>query len=199
MGHKKEDSKDKSGIYSHLHHRFLEERKLFLWKGIDDKIAEDLVERFFYLESIAPGKEITFFVNTPGGSVTAGLSIFDTIRLISSPVTVVVTGLAASMGSILLQAPEKGRRFLYPNSQVLIHQPLISGVIRGQASDIEIHAAEMEKTRRVLTKILSDGSGQDFEKVYKDCERDRYLTAQESLDYGLADKIIPNLKEFFTA
>ena len=117
-------------------HKFLEQRKIFLWGAVTDETAKDLTEKLLYLEGVAPGKEITFYLNSPGGSITAGMAIFDTMRLITSPITVVVTGMAASMGSILLCGAAKGRRLLYPHSRVLIHQPLISGRMVGPATDI---------------------------------------------------------------
>src|SRR3954468_20309116 len=127
--------------------KFLAQRKIFLWGGVTDETAKDLTEKLLYLESDAPGKEITFYLNSPGGSITAGMAVFDTMKLITSPITVVVTGMAASMGSILLCAVPKGRRLLFPHSRVLIPQPLISGRMVGPATDINIQAKEMEKLR----------------------------------------------------
>ena len=170
--------------------RFLEERKLFLWGGVDDDTARDVTEKLLYLEMMDPGKDIRFYINTPGGSITAGMAIYDTMKLVTSPITVIVTGMAASMGSILLSAPEKGRRLLYPHARVLIHQPLIMGRIVAPAVDINIQAQEMERTRDELNRILAEASGQPLEKIQKDTDRDFYMTAQEALDYGMADKII---------
>jgi ATP-dependent Clp protease, protease subunit len=173
--------------------KFLEQRKIFLWGAITDETAKDICERLLYLESGNPGKEITFYMNTPGGSITAGMAIFDTMRLISSPITIVVTGMAASMGSILLCAIPKGRRLLFPHSRVLIHQPLISGRFIGPATDINIQAQEMEKLRAELNQILADASGQPIDKVARDSDRDFYLNAQEAIAYGLGDKIVDKL------
>ncbi|WP_438480000.1 ClpP family protease [Oleiharenicola lentus] len=173
--------------------KFLEQRKIFLWGAVTDESAKDLTEKLLYLEGVAPGKDITFYINSPGGSITAGMAVFDTIKLISSPVTVVVTGMAASMGSILLSAGTKGRRYLYPHARVLIHQPLISGRMVGPASDINIQAKEMEKLRHELNSILANASGQPFEKVNRDSDRDFYLNAEEAIAYGLADKIVDKL------
>ncbi len=170
--------------------QFLKERKVFLWGGIDDKSAKDITEKLLYLELVCPGKPIDFFVNTPGGSITAGMSIYDTMILIKSPIRLIVTGIAASMGSILLCGAKRGNRYLYPNARVLIHQPLIMGQIVAQAVDINIQAQEMEKTRAELNKILSEASGQPLEKITKDTDRDFYMNAQEAIEYGLADKII---------
>jgi ATP-dependent Clp protease protease subunit len=173
--------------------KFLEQRKIFLWGAVTDESAKDLTEKLLYLEAVGPGKDITFYINSPGGSITAGMAVYDTIQLISSPVTVVVTGMAASMGSILLSAGKKGRRYLYPHARVLIHQPLISGRMVGPASDINIQAKEMEKLRRELNTILANASGQSFEKVNKDSDRDFYLNAEEAIAYGLADKIVEKI------
>lgn len=173
--------------------RFLEQRKIFLWGAVTDETAKDITEKLLYLESSAPGKEITFYINSPGGSITAGMAIFDTMKLISSPITVVVTGMAASMGSILLCGATKGRRLLYPHSRVLIHQPLISGRMIGPASDINIQAKEMEKLRLELNHILATTSGQPMETINRDTDRDFYLNAKEAIAYGLADKIVEKI------
>jgi ATP-dependent Clp protease protease subunit len=173
-----------------IQRKFLEQRKIFLWGAVTDETAKDLTEKLLYLEASAPGKDITFYINTPGGSITAGMAVYDTIQLITSPVTVVVTGMAASMGSILLSAAPKGRRLLYPHSRVLIHQPLISGRMIGPASDINIQAQEMEKLRAELNQILATASGQPLERINRDTDRDFYLTAREAIEYGLADRIV---------
>ena len=173
-----------------IQRKFLEQRKIFLWGAVTDETAKDITEKLLYLEATGPGKDITFYINTPGGSITAGMAVYDTIRLITSPVTVVVTGMAASMGSILLSAVPKGRRLLYPHSRVLIHQPLISGRMIGPASDINIQAKEMEKLRAELNLILANASGQPLERINRDTDRDFYLNAQEAIEYGLADRII---------
>lgn len=170
--------------------KFLEERKIFLWGAVTDETAKDITERLLYLEALAPGKEIFFYINTPGGSITAGMAVYDTMQLITSPITVIVTGMAASMGSILLSGAKKGRRLLYPHSRVLIHQPLISGRMVGPATDINIQAREMEKLRAELNAILANASGQPIEVINRDTDRDFYLNAQEAIAYGLADKIV---------
>jgi ATP-dependent Clp protease protease subunit len=173
--------------------KFLEQRKIFLWGAVTDESAKDLTEKLLYLETTGPGKEITFYMNTPGGSITAGMAVYDTIKLISSPVTIVVTGMAASMGSILLSAAKKGRRLIFPHARVLIHQPLITGRMVGPASDINIQAQEMEKLRAELNEILATASGQPIDKVAKDSDRDFYLNAREAIAYGLADKIVEKI------
>lgn len=178
------------GVQAVLQRKFLAERKIFLWGEVNDESCEDIMNKLLFLEMDAPGKEITFFVNTPGGSITAGMAVFDTMRLITSPITVIVTGMAASMGSILLCGARKGRRLLYPHSRVLIHQPLITGRMVGPAVDINIQAREMERLREELNRILSESSGQPLEKIMQDTDRDFFLNAREAIEYGLADRIV---------
>ncbi len=193
MAEKEKTKKDdkKSGIK--IQETFLKERKIFLWGGVTDKTASEVTEKLLYLEMDAPGKEITFYINTPGGSITAGMAIYDTMKLISSPITVVVTGMAASMGSILLCGADKGKRLLYPHSRVLIHQPLISGQMVAVAVDIHIQAKEMERLRDELNAILAESSGQPLEKIQQDTDRDFYMTADEAIAYGLADKVVEKI------
>jgi ATP-dependent Clp protease protease subunit len=176
-----------------IQRKFLEARKLFLWGPVTDETGKDICEKLLYLEAVAPGKEIIFYINTPGGSITAGMAIYDTLKLISSPVTMVVTGMAASMGSVLLCAVPKGRRLLFPHARVLIHQPLISGRFIGPATDINIQAQEMEKIRQEMNEILAAASGQPLEKIARDTDRDFYLNAPEAIAYGLADRIVDKL------
>jgi len=186
-------SKTPGPVGAQIQRKFLEQRKIFLWGAVTDETAKDLTEKLLYLEAVAPGKEINFYMNTPGGSITAGMAVYDTIKLITSPVNIIVTGMAASMGSILLSSAQKGRRYIYPHARVLIHQPLISGRMVGPASDINIQAKEMEKMRVELNLILAAASGQPIEKINKDSDRDFYLNAQEAIAYGLADKIVDKL------
>ncbi len=176
-----------------LRRKFLDERKIFFWGEVDDKRCRLATEELLYLEANDPGKEITVYLNSPGGSITAGMAVYDTMKLITSPIRVIVVGLAASMGSIFLCGGTKGRRFLYPHARVLIHQPLIMGTMRGAAVDIHIQAQEMEKHREELNRILADASGQDIEKIRIDTDRDFYLSAQEAIDYGLADAIVEDV------
>ena len=186
-------SKKDSSVSLLIQKRFLDQRKIFLWGPVTDETAKDLSEKLLYLESTGPGQPITFYMNTPGGSITAGMAVFDTMRLISAPITIVVTGMAASMGSILLCAAAKGRRLIYPHARVLIHQPLISGRFIGPATDINIQAQEMEKLRSELNQILADASGQPIDKITHDSDRDFYLNAKEAVAYGLADQIVDKL------
>ncbi len=167
--------------------RLLGERKVFLWGQVDDRSAKHVIDRLLYLELEAPGKEIQFVINSPGGYVTSGMAIHDTMQQISSPVSTVCAGMAASMGSILLSAGEKGRRFVMPYGRVMIHQP--SGGAQGQASDIEIQMQEILKTRDIGAKILADNCGQSMEQILKDFNRDYWMDAAESVAYGIVDGI----------
>ena len=188
-----QESKNPSPLTEVVQKKFLEERKVFLWTDVNDKSARDVTEKLLYLEWCDPGKEITLYINTPGGSITAGMAIYDTMKLITSPLTVIVTALAASMGSILLSGAPKGNRLLYPHARVLIHQPLIQGRFQGPAVDINIQAQEMERTREELNKILAEASGQSLEKITEDTDRDFYMNAQEAIEYGLADAIVESV------
>jgi ATP-dependent Clp protease protease subunit len=185
--------KNAAPVAVQIQKKFLKQRKIFLWGAVTNESAKDLTEKLLYLEALAPGREITFYIDSPGGSVTDGLAIYDTMKLISSPITVVVTGMAASMASILLCGAPKGRRLIYPHGRVLIHQPLISGHFIGPATDINIQAQEMEKVRAELNKILADSSGQPLERINKDTDRDFYLNAEEAIAYGLADQIVTKI------
>jgi len=178
----------KSSIQKKVEVKFLEQRKIFLWGQVDDDSAQDIVSKLLYLESVKPGEKITFFINSPGGVVTSGFSILDTMNLISSPVSTVCMGLAASMGSLLLSAGEKGQRFIYPLGEVMIHQPSI-GYLQGRASDLEIHAKQILKTKTLSAEILAKNCNQTLEQVLKDFERDYWMNAQESVEYGIVDGI----------
>jgi len=174
-------------VQDQIDNQLLQERKVFLWGMVDDKSAKHVVDRLLYLDSLN-NEEIMFYINSPGGFVTSGFSIYDTIKGIKSPVSTICTGLCASMGSILLSAGEKGRRFIQPHARVMIHQP--SGGARGPASDIEITAQEIIKTKELSAKILADNCGQKFERVIKDFNRDHWMGAEESIEYGIVDGIM---------
>jgi ATP-dependent Clp protease protease subunit len=181
-------SEKKGGIPKIIGERFLEQRKIFLWGEVDDKSAEDIVSKLLYLESVKPGEKITFYINSPGGMITSGYSILDTMNLISSPVSTVCMGLAASMGSLLLSAGKKGERYIYPLGEVLIHQPSI-GYLQGQASDIAIHARQIIKSKEIAAEILSKNCNQPVDKIMKDFDRDYWMNAEESIAYGIVDKL----------
>jgi ATP-dependent Clp protease protease subunit len=171
--------------------KFIEQRKVFLWGVVDDKSAKEITDRLLYLEAIDPGKEITFYINSPGGVVTSGMVIYDTMQLISSPVSTVCMGMAASMGSILLSGGEKGNRYIFPHGEVMIHQP--SGGGRGTSADLEIMAVQIQKTKEMGARILAENCGQTFEKVMKDFDRDYWLDAKESIAYGIVDHILKKI------
>jgi ATP-dependent Clp protease protease subunit len=171
--------------------KFIEQRKLFLWGVVDDKSARDITNRLLYLESVEPGKEITFYINSPGGVITSGMVIYDTMQMISSPVSTVCMGMAASMGSILLSGGKKGKRFIYPHGEVMIHQP--SGGGQGTSADLEIMAEQMQKAKQLGAKILADNCGQTYDKVMEDFDRDYWMDAKESKEYGIIDEILKKL------
>jgi len=171
-----------------IYSRLLRERVIFLVGPVNDQSANLVVAQLLFLESENPDKDISLYINSPGGSVSAGMSIFDTMNFIKPQVSTLCMGMAASMGAFLLAAGEKGKRFALPNSKIMIHQPL--GGTQGQATDIEIHAREILKTREQLNKILADRSGQSLEKIQNDTERDYYMSAEEAATYGLIDKVL---------
>ncbi len=171
--------------------KFIEQRKIFLWGVVDDKSAKDITARLLYLEAIDPGKEITFYINSPGGVVTSGMVMYDTMQMITSPVSTVCMGMAASMGSILLSGGAKGRRFIFPSGQVMIHQP--SGGGQGVSTDLEIMAVQILKIKQMGAHILADNCGQTYEKVMKDFDRDYWMDAKESVGYGIVDGVLDKL------
>lgn len=174
-------------VQDQIDNQLLKERKVFLWGMVDDESAKHVVDRLLYLDSLN-NEEIKLYINSPGGYVTSGFSMYDTIKGIKSPVSTICTGLCASMGSLLLSAGKKGKRFIQPHARVMIHQP--SGGARGPASDIEITAQEILKTREISAKILAANCGQKIDRVMKDFNRDHWMGAEESVAYGIVDGII---------
>jgi len=173
-----------------IYSRLLRERIIFLVGPVNDHTANLVVAQLLFLESENPDKDISLYINSPGGSVSAGMSIFDTMQFIKPDVSTLCIGLAASMGAFLLAAGEKSKRFCLPNSKIMIHQPL--GGAQGQATDIEIHAREILKTREQLNRILADRTGQPLEKIQNDTERDYFMSADEAKNYGLIDQVVAN-------
>jgi len=169
--------------------RLLRERIIFLGTAIDDHIASLIIAQLLFLEAEDPEKDISLYINSPGGSVTAGLAIYDTMKFIKSDVATICVGLAASMGAILLAGGHQKKRSALPHSKIMIHQPWIGG-LQGQTTDIEIHAREMVKTRDTLYQILSEHTGKDISQITKDCDRDYYLSSQEAKEYNLIDSIL---------
>jgi len=180
-------SSKKGKVQEAIQEKLLEERKVFLWGMVDDDSAKHVIDRLLYLD-LQSNKEIQLIINSPGGYVTSGFAIYDTISQIKSPVSTVCSGLAASMGSILLSVGKKGRRFIQPHAKVMIHQP--SGGARGQASNIEIQAKEILKTKELGARILAENCGQKVEKILKDFNRDYWMDADESIAYGIVDGVL---------
>lgn len=173
----------------------LKARRVFLSDAVDNDSTKEVIRKFWYLEAIDPGKPILFIINSPGGSVDAGFAIWDQIKMITSPVTTLVTGLAASMGSILSLAAAPKRRFATKNARIMIHQPAINSIIRGQATDLEIHAKEILKARKALVDLYVEATGKDPKIIDRAIDRDTWMSAQEALEFGLLDKIVTSYKE----
>ena len=167
--------------------KLIEERKVFLWGQVDDQSAKHVIDRLMYLDALET-KDIHLYINSPGGYVTSGFAIYDCMKSLKSDVSTICTGFAASMGSIILSAGVKGKRFIQPHARVMIHQP--SGGARGQASDIEITAQEIVKTKELSAQLLADNCGQKIEKIIKDFNRDHWMGADESVEYGIVDKVL---------
>ena len=170
--------------------RLLNDRIIMLSDQVNDTTASLVVAQLLYLESQDPEKDVSLYINSPGGSVTAGFAIYDTMNYIKCDVSTICIGMAASMGAFLLSSGAKGKRFALPNSEIMIHQPLIGGGLGGQQTDIMIHAKNMERTRNRLEAILAENTGKSIDEIHAACERDNYMTAQEALEYGLVDKVI---------
>lgn len=171
--------------------KFMEERKVFLWGEVNDKSAKDITNRLLYLEATDPGKEIKFYINSPGGVITSGMVIYDTMQMISSPVSTICMGMAASMGSILLSGGAKGKRYMFPHGEVMIHQP--SGGGQGTSADLEIMALQILKAKQLGAQILADNCGQTYEKVMEDFDRDYWMDADASIKYGIVDDVLKKL------
>jgi ATP-dependent Clp protease, protease subunit len=171
-----------------IYSRLLKDRIIMLGSAIDDNVANSIVAQLLFLEAENPEKDITLYINSPGGSITAGMAIYDTMQYIKADVSTICTGMAASMGAFLLAAGEKGKRYVLPNSEVMIHQPL--GGAQGQATEIEIAAKRILFLRDKLNTILSERTGQPLEVIARDTDRDNFMTAEKALEYGLVDKII---------
>jgi ATP-dependent Clp protease protease subunit len=176
-----------------IYSRLLNDRIIFLGGGVSDVMANLVVAQLLFLANEDPKAEISMYVNSPGGSVSAGLGIVDTMRFVPCPVATYVIGQAASMGSVIACSGTKGKRFALPNAENLMHQPLIGGVIEGQATDLEIHAKHILRLRDKLYTLYSENTGQTKQKIHDDCDRDKWLNAQEMLEYGLIDKVLDRL------
>lgn len=186
----KEDKNHETGLwFKKLEKLFFEKRSVYLWGVVDDKSARDVVTKLMLLDADKPKEEIKFYINSPGGMVTAGMVIYDTIKMLSSPVSTICMGLAASMGSILLSVGAKGKRFIYTHGEVMIHQPSLGGHMQGVSADLEIQAKQIRKTKELGARILAENCGQKYEKILKDFERDYWMDAKEAIAYGIVDAI----------
>ncbi len=174
---------------------FLEHRRLFFADGVDNTSATEAIRKLWYMGLTGPGKPITFIICSPGGSTDAGFAVWDQAKMIGCPITTVVTGLAASMGSILSLCADKGRRFATPNSRILIHQPSIHGVVRGPAADLEIQAKEIIRNRNKIAQLYVDSTGQSIDVIQRAIDRDRWFTPEEAIEFGLLDKVISSYAE----
>ncbi|MGV3527307.1 MAG: ClpP family protease [Flavisolibacter sp.] len=181
---------DTQMLYKRLEKYFFQTRSIYLWGIVDDKSAKDVVTKLLLLEADKPGEEIKFYISSPGGVVTSGMVMYDMMKMISSPVSTICMGLAASMGSILLSGGAKGRRFIFPHGEVMIHQPSLGGHIQGVSADMEIHAEQILRTKDMGARILAENTGQTIERIKKDFERDYWMDAEKAIEYGIVDKII---------
>ena len=190
----KEDKPEQSPyLLKKMEQLFLKKRSVYLWGPVEDKSARDIVAKLLLLDADKPGQEIKFYINSPGGVVTSGMVIYDTMRMIQSPVITICMGLAASMGSILLSGGVKGKRLIYPHGEVMIHQPSIGGYFQAASADIEIHAKQMQRTKEISAQILANNTGKSLERIMKDFDRDYWMDAKEAVDYGIVDAVIEKL------
>ena len=191
----KEEKADQLGamMMKKLDKLFFERRMVYLWGVVNDKSAREVVTKLMLLDADRPGEEIKFYINSPGGVVTSGMVIHDTMQLIKSPVTTICMGLAASMGSILLSAGTKGKRAIYPHGEVMIHQPSLGGYYQATSADIEIQANQIRKTKELGARILADNCGKTIEQIMKDFDRDYWMNAKEAVNYGIVDTILTKI------
>lgn len=190
---KEEKPEQSAYLMKKMEQMFLKNRAVYLWGPVEDKSARDVVSKLLLLEADKPGKEIKFYINSPGGVVTSGMVIYDTMQMISSPVVTICMGLAASMGSILLSGGVKGKRLIYPHGEVMIHQPSIGGYFQATSADIEIHAKQMQRTKEISAHILADNTGKSYERILKDFDRDYWMDAKEAVEYGIVDGLVDKL------
>jgi len=190
----REDKRDELQMLNKkLERYFFDRREVYLWGVVDDKSAKEVVSKFLLLDADKPGEEIKFYINSPGGVVTSGMVMYDTMRMMKSPVSTICMGLAASMGSILLSGGVKGRRFIYPHGEVMIHQPSLGGSMRGVSADLEIQAVQTKKIKEIGAKILAQNCGKTMEQVMRDFDRDYWMDAKEAIDYGIVDGIVEKI------
>lgn len=176
-----------------LEQYFFQTRSVYLWGVVDDKSARDVTAKLLLLDADKPGTEIKFYINSPGGIVTSGMVIYDTMKMLKSPVSTICMGLAASMGSILLSGGTKGSRYIYPHGEVMIHQPSLGGHIQGVSADLEIQAKQTKRVKDISARILAENCGKKPEQILKDFDRDYWMDAKEAIDYGIVDKIVEKM------
>jgi len=188
------DKRDELGMLNKkLERYFFDKRAVYLWGVVEDKTAREVVSKFLLLDADKPGEEIKFYINSPGGVVTSGMVIYDTMKMLSSPVSTICMGLAASMGSILLSGGVKGKRFIYPHGEVMIHQPSLGGHIQGVSKDLEIQAEQTRKVKEIGATILAENCGKTVAQIMNDFDRDYWMNAKEAIAYGIVDKEITKL------
>ncbi|MBL7722303.1 MAG: ATP-dependent Clp protease proteolytic subunit [Chitinophagaceae bacterium] len=191
---KEEEPKSDIGMFGKkLEKLFFEKRAVYLWGVVDDKSAKDVVSKLLLLDADKPGTEIKFYINSPGGVVTSGMVIYDTMQMIKSPVSTICMGLAASMGSILLSGGVKGKRYIYPHGEVMIHQPSLGGYIQGVSADLEIQARQTLRVKEIGASILAKNCGKTVDQIMKDFDRDYWMDAKQAIEYGIVDGIVENL------
>jgi len=190
---KEDKPQDMGMLMKKMEKYFFENRSVYFWGDVNDRSAKDVVNKLLLLDADKPGEEIKLFINSPGGMVTSGMVMYDTMKMLKSPVSTICMGLAASMGSILLSGGTKGRRFIFPHGEVMIHQPSIGGHYQAVSADLEIQAKQIKKTKEIGARILAENCGKKIEQVYKDFERDYWMDAKESVEYGIVDQIIEKL------
>ena len=190
----REDKRDElTMLNKRLEKYFFENRSVYLWGVVDDKSAREITAKLLLLDADKPGEEIKFYINSPGGVVTSGMVMYDTIRMIKSPVSTICMGLAASMGSILLSGGKKGKRLIYPHGEVMIHQPSLGGHFRGVSTDLEIQAEQTKRVKEIGAKILAENCGKTVEQIMKDFDRDYWMDADEAIKYGIVDGVVEKL------
>lgn len=190
----REDNRDELMMLNKkLEKYFFDQRAVYLWGPVDDKSAKEVVTKMLLLDADKPGEEIKFYINSPGGVVTSGMVIYDTMRMIKSPISTICMGLAASMGSILLSGGVKGRRFIYPHGEVMIHQPSLGGYMQGVSADLEIQAIQTKRVKELGAKILADNCGKTVAQIMKDFDRDYWMDAKEAIAYGIVDGVVDKI------
>ena len=189
----KKESAEMSMLMKKMEKYFFQTRAIYLWGAVEDKTAREVTTKMLLLDADKPGEEIKFYINSPGGVVTSGMVIYDTMRMLKSPVSTICMGLAASMGSILLSGGVKGRRFIYPHGEVMIHQPSLGGHIQGVSIDLEITAKQTRRVKEIGAKILAENCGKKVDQIMKDFDRDYWMDAKESIEYGIVDQLVERL------